>query len=87
MPVPGKILAFPSVRPLLISLAVQVPIFGALGFGIGRSPKPAIISGMTILFAFAMALALPAPWFLSIAGIAGPTLIWLSYRRWCRMQV
>lgn len=87
MPVPGKVVEFPSLRPFLISLVDQVPLFGLLGLSIGRSRV--YIIGLTSLAVFLVALSSAASlqWVMVAFLISGPALIWLSYRRWCRAEL
>lgn len=87
MPFPGRVLAFPSMGPFLISLVAQLPIFGLLGLGFGRSRIYMI--GLTSLAVMIVALLSSAglQWALIAAFISGPPVIWYAYRHWCRAEL
>ena len=83
MPIPGKIGTFPSMAPILISLASQLPMFGIVTLSIGRSRLSIVV--LVILGGLPLAVAGVQLSVIAIL-ISGPALIWFSYRHWCRAE-
>lgn len=86
MPFPGKIGAFPALTPFLISLAVQVPMFGILTLMIGRS-RAAIIVLVFMSTVSVLLSDVGLQWVPAGSVIGGSALIWFSYRHWCRADI
>jgi hypothetical protein len=86
MPVPGKILGFPSLRPFVISLAAQVPIFGLLSLAVGRS-RIYVVALLSLSMFFVALASAGIGWFMISILVSGPPLIGFSYRHWCRAEL
>jgi hypothetical protein len=90
MPLPGSLEALPSLIPLVLSLAAQVPFFGIATLALLARPRIAryLAVAATIPLMIVYDLMEGRVGVLIVLLILiGLASIWFSYRRWCAMEL